>query len=117
MAEVSLRRKNAETRGTEWSVLHVTSGASKPGRRSLDCAQQERNRFAWHRQSRFNRTFGKPRLHSAGQLGRGSSGGGRQIRNTSLHLLIRSAARPRGLNVLMHRKLSRKTSHIYSLLL
>src|SRR4029450_5712286 len=117
MAEVSLRRKNAETRGTEWSVLHVTSRASKPRRRSLDCAQQERNRNAWHRQSRFHRTFGKPRLHSVGQLGRGSSRGARQIRNTRLHSLIRSAARRPVLNVLMHRKLSRASSHVYSFLL
>ena len=84
MAEVSLRRKNADAWRTERSFLHVAARSSKPGGRPLDCTQQKRNRTARHSCSRFHRTLRKPRLHPAGELGRGSFGRTSQIWNASL---------------------------------
>src|SRR5207237_3250619 len=88
MAQVPIRRKNAEAWPAERPFLHVTAWSSKSGRRSLDCTQQERDRHPWHFCSRFHRTFRKPRLHPTGELGRGSFGRASQIWNAGLNSLI-----------------------------
>jgi hypothetical protein len=46
--EVSLRREDAEAWRTKWPLLHVGARSSQSGWRSLDCAQQKRNRHSWH---------------------------------------------------------------------